>query len=81
MTPTAIGSDTAGPRLLPDPEESPTIELWPIAGKALNLGRSATYAAAARGEIPTIHLGRRIVVPTAALRRMLSLDGGPRDAA
>ncbi len=60
---------------IPNPEEQPTVQLWPTAGRALGLGRSATYAAAHRGEIPNIRLGGRIVVPTAALRRMLQLDG------
>jgi hypothetical protein len=42
------------------------------------------YAAAASGEIPTIRVGRRYLVPTAALRRMLRLDdetGGGNEAA
>ena len=71
-------TDTERPptgRLLPDPEAEPTIQLWPTAGRAMKLGRSATYAAARRGEIPTIRIAGRVVVPTAALRRMLSLDG------
>jgi hypothetical protein len=32
------------------------------------------------GDIPSIKLGRRIVVPTAAVRRMLQLDGGTNAA-
>jgi hypothetical protein len=59
---------------LPRAEERPTLELWPEVGQMLRLGRASTYRAAATGEIPTIRFGRRIVVPTAALRRMLSLD-------
>lgn len=60
---------------LPDPEEQPTVPLWPTAGQALGLQRSATYAAAKRGDIPTLFgPGRRALVPTAALRRMLHLD-------
>lgn len=60
--------------MLPTPEESPTVPLWPITGQALGLSRNGAYDAAARGEIPTIRLGRKLVVPTAALRRMLQLD-------
>jgi excisionase family DNA binding protein len=48
------------------------------AGRILGLGRGASYAAAKRGEIPTIRLGRRLVVPTDALERMLA---GEVDAA
>lgn len=59
---------------LPLAEDQPTISLWPTAGRALGLGRSSTYAAADRGEIPIIRIGKRVVVPTAALRRMLQLD-------
>jgi excisionase family DNA binding protein len=33
----------------------------------LGLGRTATYEAARRGEIPSRRLGRRVVVPVPAL--------------
>jgi hypothetical protein len=46
----------------------------PVAGRALGLGRQAAYAAAKRGEIPTIRIGGAIRVPTAPLRRMLGLE-------
>jgi hypothetical protein len=59
--------------LLPDPEIQPTVSVYPTAASALGLGRTAAYAAAKRGEIPTIRVGGRLVVPTAALRRMLYL--------
>jgi hypothetical protein len=45
----------------------------PEAGRALGLSRNASYEAAKRGEIPTLRFGRRLVVPVAALRRMLAL--------
>jgi hypothetical protein len=59
---------------LPDPAERPVLRLWPDVGQALDLSRAATYAAAKRGEIPVIRLGKRLVVPTAQLRRMLGVD-------
>jgi len=59
---------------IPLPQEQPTMKLWPDVGTILGLSRSATYDAAARGEIPTIKFGRRTVVPTAALRRLLEMD-------
>jgi excisionase family DNA binding protein len=37
----------------------------------LGLSRSATYEAIARGEIPSLRFGRRIVVTQRALHRML----------
>jgi len=43
----------------------------PEAGRYLGVGRDAAYAAAARGEIPTLRLGRRLVVPVQLLLRML----------
>ena len=45
------------------------------AGEWLGIGRSAAYAAAKRGEIPTIRIGRRLVVPRDALERMLAGEG------
>jgi excisionase family DNA binding protein len=71
--PEATEGDT-GPYRLPDPEERPTVPVWPDAGWALGTSRGATYDAVARGEIPSIRIGRRVVVPTAALRRLLGLD-------
>jgi len=59
---------------IPRPEEHPTMRLWPEVGNLLGLSRSTTYEAARRGEIPIIRFGRRIIVPTAALRRMVGLD-------
>ena len=43
----------------------------PEAGKVLGLGRGASYAAAERGEIPTIRIGRLLKVPVRALEAML----------
>lgn len=44
----------------------------PEAGAALGIGREAAYNAAKRGELPTIRLGRRVLVPTQALLDMLT---------
>ena len=46
----------------------------PLAGKALGLSRNASYGAAARGEIKVLNFGRRMVVPTAWLKKLLQLD-------
>lgn len=62
---------------LPQPTEQPTVDLWPTAGRALGLGRSATYDAAGRGEIPgLLRIGAKYRVATATLRRTLGLDHG-----
>ena len=42
------------------------------AGRLLGLGRNAAYEAAKRGDIPIIRIGRRLLVPKAALDRMLN---------
>lgn len=42
------------------------------AAEVLRLGRDAAYSAVATGQIPSIRLGRRIVVPRAALVRLLN---------
>lgn len=47
----------------------------PTAGRLLGLGRSAAYEAARRGEIPTLRIGRRTVVPVARLLALLGVDG------
>jgi hypothetical protein len=55
---------------------APTITV-PLAGRLLGLSRNKAYEAAAKGEIPTIKFGKRIVVPTMPLRRMLGLAEPP----
>jgi excisionase family DNA binding protein len=49
----------------------------PSAARSLGLGRNAAYDAAKRGELPTVKIGRRILVPIDALHRMLA-EGGLR---
>src|ERR1700747_3371609 len=43
----------------------------PQAGKLLGLSRNTAYEAERRGELPTIRFGRKILVPKAALQRLL----------
>ena len=40
----------------------------------LGLGRTATYEAARRGEIPSRRLGRRVIVPVPALLEWLGVS-------
>lgn len=58
---------------LPDPEEQPTMKAAQTRA-AYGLGESAFYDAVARNEIPHIRVGRRLLFPTAAVRRHLGLD-------
>jgi len=43
----------------------------PEAAKLLGIGRNQAYEAAKRGEIPTVKIGKRILVPLAALEKKL----------
>ena len=45
------------------------------AGQALGVSRNSAYAAAAKGEIPVIKIGRRLLVPKAAFERLLAGAG------
>ena len=45
--------------------------------KLLGLSRASAYQGVARGEIPSIRVGRRILVPRQALERMLEGDSKP----
>jgi excisionase family DNA binding protein len=45
------------------------------AAKLLGLGRNSAYALARSGELPTIRLGKRLLVPKAALERLLASTG------
>lgn len=64
---------------LPDPQERPTVTV-PEAGHLLGLAKASAYEAAHSGQLPTIRIGRRLLVPTAALRRLLEIDD-PKPAA
>jgi excisionase family DNA binding protein len=48
----------------------------PEAAKLLRIGVRTYYSAAARGEVPAVRVGRRLVVPGAALARLLSGSPG-----
>jgi hypothetical protein len=52
----------------------PVVPLWPHVGLALDISRTAVYAAARRGEIDTIGVGRLKKAKTAPLRRKLEID-------
>ena len=45
------------------------------AGQYLGIGRSAAYEGVRSGDIPAIRIGRRWLVPVAALDRMLNQAG------
>jgi hypothetical protein len=59
---------------LPDPTQRATLSVYPETAAILGLSKASAYDAAKRGDIPTIRIGRRLLVPTAALRRLLLGD-------
>ena len=58
---------------VPNAETHPVLSVKETA-TMLRINEKTTYAAIARGEIPSIKFGARVLVPTAALRKMLGLD-------
>jgi hypothetical protein len=61
--------------------EKPITISVPEAGKRyFGLGRNAAYAAAERGDLPTVKVGRLLRVPVRALEQMLDQASQPRAA-
>jgi excisionase family DNA binding protein len=46
----------------------------PEAGRRLGVGRNTAYEAARQGQLPTIRIGRRLLVPVVAFEAMLSVQ-------
>lgn len=49
------------------------------AAKVLHIGRTQAYRAVRSGELRSIRIGKRVLVPTSAIRQLL--DGGTSSAA
>jgi hypothetical protein len=63
-------------------ENKPLTLTVPQAGKQyFGLGRNASYAAASRGDIPIVRIGKLIRVPVRALERMLDSAGASNERA
>jgi hypothetical protein len=62
-------------------QDTPKTISVPAAGRRyFGLGKNASYAAAARGDIPVIRIGARLRVPVVALERMLAEAGSGKSA-
>ena len=61
---------TTTPPTMDELRSRPSVTV-PEGGACLGLARNASYKAARTGDLPTIRVGGRIVVPTARLLRML----------
>lgn len=58
---------------IPAPDEAPFVDVKTTAA-LMGVSRDAAYDAIARGDIPSVRVGKTIRVPVAALRRMAGLD-------
>lgn len=58
-------------RSLPDPVSEPTVSVARAAA-ILSINRRTIYDAIARGDIPSVRIGRRVVVPTARLVALIN---------
>ena len=65
---------TVGPVITDRPEQRLTMSVEEAA-LALGISRTFAYEAVARGEIPCIRIGRRILIPKVALQRLLESAG------
>jgi excisionase family DNA binding protein len=59
--------------VLPDPAERPTLTVDEVA-EILGLDRKTVYAAVNSGELPSLRVGRRILVPTSWLAARITPD-------
>jgi excisionase family DNA binding protein len=46
----------------------------PETARLLGISKNLAYEAAARGEIPTVKIGRRVLVPRAALQQLFGAE-------
>jgi excisionase family DNA binding protein len=51
----------------------------PAAGKLLSLSRCTAYKLAHTGEIPTIRMGRKLLVPKQGLEHLLNGESKPKE--
>jgi excisionase family DNA binding protein len=58
--------------------EGPTVLTVDEVAEILRIGRISAYQAVERGEIPSVRVGRRILVPRVAFERMFSASATPQ---
>ena len=61
---------------LPDPRTQPTVSVE-AAAAILGVARQTVYRAVRAGEIPSIHVGRLVRIPTARLLALLGQETPP----
>jgi excisionase family DNA binding protein len=55
-------------------EKLPDVLTVEEVAKVLRLGRSAAYEAVRRGEIPSLRIGRRLIIPKLGVEKMLGRE-------
>jgi excisionase family DNA binding protein len=73
--PAVLLPESAVSRTLPDPAAEPTLTV-PRVAAIVGISRRAAYVAVEAGEIPSIRVGRRVVIPTARFLAHFGLDEG-----
>jgi excisionase family DNA binding protein len=63
------------------PETEPTVLTVPEAARILRISTAYAYALASRGELPSLRLGRRILVPRRALESLVDGRAGEENRA
>ena len=58
---------------LPDPKDRPTLSVDDVA-EILGLDRKTVYSAITSGELPSLRVGRRILIPTSWLAARITPD-------
>lgn len=69
-TSSARAGEGTNPRAIPDPTVVPTLTVEGAA-RILGISRGLAYESVRSGGIPSLRIGRRLVVPTASLLAML----------
>ncbi|MGD9118064.1 MAG: helix-turn-helix domain-containing protein [Dehalococcoidia bacterium] len=64
--------ESTGTTIVKTESDSPLVVSVQKAANLLGISRNATYEAVRIGEIPSIKIGRRVIIPRAALMKMLS---------
>jgi hypothetical protein len=61
--------------MLPDPRDVPLLTVDElVAATGRRLRRSAIYDGIRRGEVPSVRVGRKILIPTAAILRLFAFE-------